>query len=80
MRDSQLMQYGEFVKNALFPKDYFEKKPETMVNGGAPVDWSHLHQNWYAEGNKSLVGSSWPLSWIKTSRETSRGDEARRRV
>lgn len=56
MRDSQLMQYGEFIKNAPLPKDYFEKKPEMMIDGGAPVDWSHLHQNWYAEGNKSLVG------------------------
>jgi len=56
MRDSQLLQYGEFIKNAPLPKDYFEKKPETLINGGAPVDWSHLHQNWYADGNKSQVG------------------------
>ena len=56
MRDSQLMQYGEFIKNAPLPKDYFEKKPEDLIDGGAPVNWSHLHKNWYAEGNKSLVG------------------------
>jgi len=56
MRDSQLMQYGEFIKNAPLPKDYFEKPVETLINGGAPVDWSHLHPNYYADGNKSLVG------------------------
>ena len=56
MRDTQLKQYGEFIKNAPLPKDYFEKKKESLVDGGAPVNWSHLHENWYAEGNKSLVG------------------------
>jgi len=56
MRDNQLMQYGEFVKNAPLPPGYFEKKPEDLVNGGAVVEWSHLHKNWYAEGGKSLVG------------------------
>ncbi len=56
MRDSQLMQYGEFIKNAPLPKDYFEKPKEKLVNGGAPVNWSHLHPNYYADGNKSLVG------------------------
>jgi uncharacterized protein (DUF362 family) len=56
MRDGQLMQYGEFIKNAPIPKDYFEKKPESLINGGAPVDWSHLHPNYYADGDKSLVG------------------------
>ncbi|MDI6763956.1 MAG: DUF362 domain-containing protein [Thermodesulfobacteriota bacterium] len=56
MRDTQLKQYGEFVQNAPLPKDYFEKAPENLVDGGKPVNWSHLHQNWYAEGNKSLVG------------------------
>ena len=56
MRDSQLMQYGEFVKNAPLPKDYFDKPVESLINGGAPVNWSHLHENWYAEGNKSLLG------------------------
>ncbi len=56
MRDTQLKQYGEFVKNAPLPKDYFEKAPENLVDGGKPVNWSHLHQNWYGEGNKSLVG------------------------
>ncbi len=56
MRDTQLKQYGEFVKNAPLPKDYFEKKPENLVDGGKPVNWSHLHPNWYGEGNKSLLG------------------------
>jgi len=56
MRDTQLKQYGEFIKNAPLPKDYFEKKPENLIDGGRPVNWSHLHPNWYAEGKKSLVG------------------------
>jgi len=56
MRDSQLMQYGEFIKNAPLPKDYFEKPAESLINGGAPVTWSHLHPNFYADGKKSLVG------------------------
>lgn len=55
MRDTQLKQYGEFIQNAPLPKDYFEKKPENLVDGGKPVNWSHLHPNWYAEGNKSLL-------------------------
>jgi uncharacterized protein (DUF362 family) len=55
MRDGQLMQYGEFVKNAPIPKDYFDKKPESLINGGAPVDWTHLHPNYYADGEKSVV-------------------------
>jgi uncharacterized protein (DUF362 family) len=56
MRDMQLEQYGEFIKNAPLPKGYFEKEPEEFVNGMKPVQWSHLHPNWYLEGNKSLVG------------------------
>ena len=32
MRDSQLMQYGEFIKNAPLPKDYFEKPAESLIN------------------------------------------------
>jgi uncharacterized protein (DUF362 family) len=83
MRDSQLKQYGEFIKNAPLPKGpcpdckgtgitqnkvcarctgtgeivtYDLKNSETMINEGKPVEWSHLHQNWYAEGSKSLVG------------------------
>ena len=56
MRDNQLMQNAEFRKNAPLPPDYFDKKPETLINGGAPVNWSHLHENWYADGGKSLVG------------------------
>jgi uncharacterized protein (DUF362 family) len=56
MRDVELMQYGEFIKNAPLPKDYFDKPVESLINGGAPVNWSHLNPNWYAEGNKSLVG------------------------
>jgi uncharacterized protein (DUF362 family) len=55
MRDVQLDQYGEFIKNAPLPKGYFEKEPEEMINGGKPVNWSHLHANWYTEKNKSLV-------------------------
>ncbi|NWF91610.1 MAG: DUF362 domain-containing protein [Syntrophaceae bacterium] len=56
MRDSQLMQFGEFRKNAPLPEDYFLKKPEQFINDGKPVNWSHLHENWYAEGGKSLLG------------------------
>lgn len=55
MRDVQLDQYGEFIRNAPLPKGYFSKDPEEMINGGKPVNWSHLHPNWYIEGNKSLV-------------------------
>ncbi|MFZ0930473.1 MAG: DUF362 domain-containing protein [Syntrophobacteraceae bacterium] len=56
MRDAQLMQYKEFIDNAPIPKDYFEKKPESLINGGAPVEWSHLHPNYYTDGKRSLVG------------------------
>jgi len=55
MRDTQLMQFGEFIKNAPLPKDYFEKPADTLINGGAVVDWSHLHPNYYTDGEKSLV-------------------------
>jgi uncharacterized protein (DUF362 family) len=55
MRDTQLKQYGEFIKNAPLPKDYFDKVPERLINGGNPVNWSHLHPNYYAEGGKSLL-------------------------
>jgi len=55
MRDVQLDQYGEFVRNAPLPKGYFTKEPEEMINGGKPVNWSHLHPNWYTEGKKSMV-------------------------
>lgn len=55
MRDTQLKQYGEFTANAPLVKGYDEKKPEIMVDGGAPVNWSHLHENWYVDGNKSQV-------------------------
>lgn len=55
MRDVQLDQYGEFIKNAPLPKGYFTKEPEEFVNNMKPVNWSHLHRNWYADGNKSLV-------------------------
>jgi uncharacterized protein (DUF362 family) len=63
MRDVQLDQYGEFIRNAPLPKGYFEKEPEEMINGGKPVKWSHLHPNYYTEGNKSLVSiiSATPL-------------------
>jgi hypothetical protein len=56
MRDSQQLQGAEWRKNAPIPKDYFDKKPESLINGGDPVEWSHLHPNYYAEGDKSLVG------------------------
>ena len=56
MRDSQQLQGAEWRKNAPIPKDYFDKKPESLINGGDPVEWSHLHPNYYAEGEKSLVG------------------------
>jgi len=55
-RDVQLDQYGEFIDNAPLPKGYFDKEPEEFVNNMKPVNWSHLHENWYAEGNRSLVG------------------------
>jgi uncharacterized protein (DUF362 family) len=55
MRDVQIDQYGEFIKNAPNPEGYFSKEPEEFVNDMKPVKWSHLHKNWYAEGNKSLV-------------------------
>lgn len=63
MRDVQLDQYGEFIKNAPLPKGYFDKDPEEMINGGKPVKWSHLHPNYYTDGGKSLVSivSSAPL-------------------
>ncbi|MGD0916093.1 MAG: DUF362 domain-containing protein [Thermodesulfobacteriota bacterium] len=56
MRDTQLKQFGEFTTNAHLPEGYFDKKPEDLVDGGKPVEWSHLHPNWYAEGTKSPVG------------------------
>ncbi|MGD0399704.1 MAG: DUF362 domain-containing protein [Syntrophobacteraceae bacterium] len=57
MRDAQLMQYGEFINNAPIPKDYFDKPPDSLINGGAPVEWSHLHPNYYTDDQKrSLVG------------------------
>ena len=52
MRDAQLMQYRDFIKNAPIPKDYFDKQPESLINGGAPVEWSHLHPNYYTDGQK----------------------------
>lgn len=55
MRDVQLDQYNEFINNAPLPEGYFTKDPGEMINDGKPVQWSHLHANWYAEGNKSLV-------------------------
>jgi len=56
MRDGAAMQSSEWKRNGFVPADWFEKKPEQMINGGLPVEWSHLHQNYYAEGSKSLVG------------------------
>jgi uncharacterized protein (DUF362 family) len=56
MRDGAALQSAEWRKNAFVPPDWFQKQPEQMINGGQPVDWSHLHENYYAEGSKSLVG------------------------
>ncbi|MGA3175688.1 MAG: hypothetical protein ABSE25_14870, partial [Syntrophorhabdales bacterium] len=56
MRDGAGLQSAEWRKNGFVPAEYFEKKPEKMINGGQPVDWSHLHENYYGEGSKSLVG------------------------
>jgi uncharacterized protein (DUF362 family) len=55
MRDAAGLQSADWRKNGFVPPDYFEKKPETLVNGGKPVEWSHLHENYYGEGGKSLV-------------------------
>ena len=55
MRDVQLDQYGEFIKNAPLPEGYFSKEEGEFVNNMKPVDWNHLHQNWYDEGGKSSV-------------------------
>jgi uncharacterized protein (DUF362 family) len=56
MRDGAGMQSAEWRRNGFVPQDWFEKKPEQMINGGQPVDWSHLHENYYGQGSKSLVG------------------------
>lgn len=57
MRDVQAMQYSEFINNAPIPKDFFDKKPESLIDGGAVVEWSHLHPNYYADDQKrSMVG------------------------
>lgn len=63
MRDVQLTQYGEFIGNAPLPEGYFTKEPEEFVNNMEPVNWSHLHPNWYSDGGKSLVSivSATPL-------------------
>jgi uncharacterized protein (DUF362 family) len=56
MRDGAALQSADWRKNGFVPAEYFEKKPEQLINGGEPVNWSHLHENWYGEGSKSLVG------------------------
>ncbi|TSA44834.1 MAG: DUF362 domain-containing protein [Deltaproteobacteria bacterium] len=56
MRDASGLQSADWRRNAHIPPDLFTKKPEQMINGGQPVDWSHLHANWYGEGDKSIVG------------------------
>jgi len=55
MRDVQLNQYGEFIKNAPLPEGYFTKEPGEFINDMKPVQWSHLHENWYTDGKRSLV-------------------------
>ncbi|HSR11286.1 MAG TPA: DUF362 domain-containing protein [Thermodesulfobacteriota bacterium] len=56
MRDAGGMQSAEWRRLGFVPQDWFEKKPEQLINDGKPVEWSHLHANYYAEGSKSLVG------------------------
>jgi uncharacterized protein (DUF362 family) len=55
MRDVQLDQYGEFIKNAPLPEGYFTKEAEEFINDMKPVKWTHHHDNWYADGAQSLV-------------------------
>lgn len=56
IRDVYLDQADEFIKNAPLPEGYFSKEPEEFINDMKPVDWSHLHKNWYTgNGNTSLV-------------------------
>ena len=57
MRDVQLDQYGEFIKNAPLPEGYFSKEPEEFVNGMKPVKWAHLHKNWYETNDKKSMVS-----------------------
>jgi uncharacterized protein (DUF362 family) len=54
-RDGAGMQSAEWKRNGFIPADWFQKKPNQMINGGQPVNWSHLHPNFYAEGSQSLV-------------------------
>jgi hypothetical protein len=56
VRDTYTDQADEFVSNAPNPPGHFTKEPEEFVNDMKPVNWSHLHPNWYAgKGNKALV-------------------------
>lgn len=55
-REALRLQSMEWTRNTLVPAECFQKKPERLVNGGQPVDWSHLHENWYRAGDQSLVG------------------------
>jgi uncharacterized protein (DUF362 family) len=55
-RDAWMDQVGEFINNADHPEGYFTKEPGEFINNMKPVDWSHLHKNWYTgNGNKALV-------------------------
>jgi uncharacterized protein (DUF362 family) len=55
-RGVYLDQVDEFIKNAPLPEGYFTKEPEEFVNNMKPVNWSHLHKNWYTgNGGESLV-------------------------
>ena len=56
MRDAAGLQSADWRKNALVPAEYFQKKPEQLINGGQPVNWSHLPKDWYGAGGKSPVG------------------------
>jgi len=55
-RDVYMDQVDEFIRNAPLPEGYFTKEPEEFVNNMKPVNWSHLHKNWYTgNGGESLV-------------------------
>jgi len=55
-RDAWMDNVGEFIKNAPNPPGHFTKEPEEFVNNMKPVEWSHLHPNWYTgNGGKALV-------------------------
>ena len=55
-RDAMMDMADEFIANAPNPEGHFTKEPGEFINNMKPVDWSHLHKNWYTgNGNKALV-------------------------